>query len=73
MKIKSQNTKQRTAAPKRGLSVQTRVKAGRISTNHNQTATGLRVKSRVKAGFHFTSVVSVSSPNHNQTAARRVA
>jgi hypothetical protein len=56
MKSKNQSTKQSSAAAKRGVSVKSRVKAGGIATNHNQTATGLRVKSGVKSGLNFTKI-----------------
>jgi hypothetical protein len=61
-------TKTRTtkAATKRGVSVKSSVKAGKVSmqdfhfTNHNQTVRGLRVKSGVKAGLNFTKITYVS-------------
>lgn len=44
------------------MKVKAKVKAGALSTNHNQSARGLRVKSEVKAGgVRF---------NHNQTVTR---
>ena len=44
------------------MKVKSKVRAGRIAGNHNQTMKGLRVKSSVKAGkIAF---------NHNQTVAR---
>jgi hypothetical protein len=36
-------------------------------TSNAPSTRGLRVKSRVKAGFHFVATQSKSSPNHNQT------
>ena len=50
------------------ITIKSHVKAGKITTNHNQATKGLRVKSRVKAGFNFVAVVSKSSStgNHNQ-------
>ena len=36
---------------KSGVRIKTRVKAGRIVSNHNQSAKGLRVKTGVKAGL----------------------
>lgn len=44
------------------MKVQSKVKAGALSTNHNQTAKGLRVKTKVKAG--------ALTSNHNQTVTR---
>jgi hypothetical protein len=44
------------------MKVKTKVKAGALSTNHSQTAKGLRVKSKVKAGNDR--IIT----NHNQTA-----
>ncbi|HKQ77957.1 MAG TPA: hypothetical protein VJ810_29945 [Blastocatellia bacterium] len=47
------------------MKVKTNVKAGKITTNHNQTvARGLKVKSGVKAG-------AIAS-NHNQTVGLKV-
>src|SRR5262245_33363838 len=46
-----------------GMKIKTNVKAGKITTNHNQTMTrGLKVKSGVKSGS--------LGPQHNQTVAR---
>jgi hypothetical protein len=52
-----------------GLRVKTRVKAGALAPNHNETqvrdshsAAGLRVKTRIKAG--------ALAPNHNETQVR---
>ena len=61
------------AATKCGVNVKGDVKERGISTDHNSGARGLRIKSRVKSGFSFVAVISKSSPNHNQTAALRVA
>ena len=44
------------------MRIKSNVKAGRLTSNHNQTVKGLRVKSNVKAGK--------LSANHNQTVAR---
>ena len=48
------------------MKVQTKVRAGALSDNHNQThvrkSPGLRTKSKVKAG--------AMAPNHNQTLIR---
>ena len=45
------------------MKVKSSVKAGKITTNHNQSVKGLHVKSNVKAGG--------IQMQHNQTAARR--
>jgi hypothetical protein len=37
------------------------------TTSPTPSTRGLRVKSRLKAGFHFVATVSKPSPNHNQT------
>ena len=47
------------ATTKTGISIKSRVKAGKVTSNHTQAANGLRVKSRVKAGG--------IALNHNQT------
>jgi hypothetical protein len=39
----------------------------KTTTSTAPSTRGLRVKSRVKAGFHFVATVSKPSPNHNQT------
>ena len=52
MKVK----KTSKAATTSGVRVKTRVKAGKITVNHNQAAGGLRVKTRVKAGLNFTKI-----------------
>jgi hypothetical protein len=57
-----------------GMKVKTNVKAGGLTTNHNQTAArGLKVKTNVKAGS-FPPGPSVQadglSSNHNQTVSR---
>jgi hypothetical protein len=44
------------------MKIQTSVKAGGLSVNHNQTAAGLKVQTAIKAGG--------LSVNHNQTAVR---
>ena len=49
------------------LTQKTGVETSACSSNHNETgASGLRVRTAVKAGFHFVAVQSKSS-NHNQT------
>jgi hypothetical protein len=53
-------TKQSEANTSRGVRVKSRVRAGKITVNHNQTSCGIRVTSRVKAGRIVL--------NHNQTA-----
>ena len=47
------------------MKVKSKVKAGALVANHNQSVKGLRVKSKVKAGKTYT------WGNHNQTMARR--
>lgn len=44
------------------MKIKTKVRAGKLSANHNQTATGLKVASQVRAGK--------LAANHNQTVAR---
>jgi hypothetical protein len=44
------------------MRVKSSVKAGALTSNHNQTTAGVRVKNKVKAGG--------IDPNHNQTLAR---
>jgi hypothetical protein len=44
------------------MKVKSKVKAGALAANHNQTVKGLRVKSKVKAG--------ALTNNHNQTVTR---
>jgi hypothetical protein len=46
------------------MKVKTKVKAGYIERQHNQTVKGLRVKSKVKAGIDGVTL------NHNQTVTR---
>ena len=47
----------------RGLKIKSKVKGGKLTTNHNQTVVrGLKVKSKVKGGR----IIS----NHNQTMVR---
>jgi hypothetical protein len=60
------NVTTRTPATMSGVRSTSRLRAGRLGGIHNQPTTGLRVKSRVKAGFHFVATQSKSSPNHNQ-------
>lgn len=53
----------RGSAQARGLKVMTKMKAGKLATNHNQTvAAGLRIKSNIKAGGY--------DRQHNQTMRR---
>ena len=40
-----------------GIRIKSRIKAGKITVNHNQAAKGLRVKSRVRAGLNFSKIV----------------
>lgn len=48
------------------MQIKTNIKAGRISTNHNQTVTrGLKVKTNVKAGES-----DALTSNHNQKVER---
>ena len=46
------------------MKIKSKVKAGYIERQHNQTVKGLRVKSKVKAGSDGLSA------NHNQTITR---
>jgi hypothetical protein len=52
-----------TAATKSGIRIKSRVKAGAITLNHNQTVKGMRVKSRVKAGITVTRSLDASTTN----------
>ncbi|HET9531165.1 MAG TPA: hypothetical protein VFQ92_12485 [Blastocatellia bacterium] len=46
----------------RSVKVKSGVKAGKLAANHSQTVTrGLRVKTNVKAGFHFVQRINKSS------------
>ena len=52
------------------MKVKTKVKAGSLTSNHNQTAAhSLKVKSNVKAG-DFPPDPCKTNRNHNQTVAR---
>ena len=44
------------------MRIKTKVRAGKLATNHNQAVKGLRVRTSVRAGKIAT--------NHNQTVAR---
>jgi hypothetical protein len=45
------------------MRIKSKVKAGGISMQHNQTVTrGLRVKTNIKAGFHFVKRENSPSP-----------
>ena len=65
-----------TKTQSKGVKVKTKVKAGRLSANHNETMAsskepkGIRVKSQVKAGGGSTSLVGGITANHNQTLVR---
>ena len=53
------------------MKINTNVKTGRVSGNHNQTvARGLKVKTNVKAGNHGQCPIITCGDNHNQTVAR---
>ena len=62
-------TQLKTIEQNRGLKVKTNVKAGGLTSNHNQTvARCLKVKTNVKAGGII--IQDRSGNNHNQTLAR---
>ena len=45
------------------MKTKTNVRAGAITLNHNQTgASGLRVRTAAKAGFHFVRVLDKPTP-----------
>ena len=60
------NMKATPPASTRGVSIASELEAKRLESNNNPPAAGVRVTSRVKAGFHFVATQSKPSPNHNQ-------